>query len=78
VATIVCARCGKSAEPPAGRRIGFPAAAKERLLASICAECWQEWEGVEVKVINEYRLNFLDPQHREMLQKACFDFLGLQ
>jgi Fe-S cluster biosynthesis and repair protein YggX len=32
---------------------------------------------MEVKVINEYRLSFLDPQHREMLQRACFDFLGL-
>jgi Fe-S cluster biosynthesis and repair protein YggX len=77
VPTIVCARCKKTAEPPAARRIGFPAAVKEQLLSSICAECWQEWEGMEVKVINEYRLNFLDPQHREMLQKACFDFLGL-
>jgi len=28
-------------------------------------------------VINEYRLSFLDPQHREMLQKACLDFLKL-
>ena len=32
---------------------------------------------MEVKVINEYRLSFLDPQHREMLQKACLDFLKL-
>jgi Fe-S cluster biosynthesis and repair protein YggX len=32
---------------------------------------------MEVKVINEYRLSFLDPQHREMLQRACLDFLGL-
>ena len=24
---------------------------------------------MEVKVINEYRLNFMDPQHREMLQQ---------
>jgi len=32
---------------------------------------------MEVKVINEYRLSFLDPQHRTMLQKACFDFLNL-
>jgi Fe-S cluster biosynthesis and repair protein YggX len=30
-----------------------------------------------VKVINEYRLNFLDPEHRAMLQKACLEFLAL-
>jgi len=75
--TITCARCGRDAEPPPRHRIGFPAPAKERVLQSICAECWKEWEGVEVKVINEYRLSFLDPQHREMLQKACFDFFKL-
>lgn len=46
-------------------------------MGHVCAVCWKEWEGMEVKVINEYRLNFLDPQHREMLQKACSDFLQL-
>ena len=47
------------------------------ILSGICGACWKEWEGVEVKVINEYRLSFLDPQHREMLQQACADFLKL-
>jgi Fe-S cluster biosynthesis and repair protein YggX len=74
---ITCGRCGREAEPPPRQRIGFPGPVKDRILQSICAECWKEWEGVEVKVINEYRLSFLDPQHREMLQKACFDFLKL-
>jgi len=75
--TITCGRCGREGEPPPRHRIGFPAAAKDRVLQSICAECWKEWEGMEGKVINEYRLSFIDPQHREMLQKACFDFLKL-
>ena len=26
--------------------------------------CWKEWEGMEVKVINEYRLNFRTPAPR--------------
>jgi Fe-S cluster biosynthesis and repair protein YggX len=30
---------------------------------------------MEVKVINEYRLSFLDPEHRAFLQRACTDFL---
>jgi Fe-S cluster biosynthesis and repair protein YggX len=47
------------------------------VLGRVCAACWQEWEGMEVKVINEYRLNFMDPQHREQLQKACADFLQI-
>ena len=74
---ITCGRCGREAEPPARQRIGFAGPVRDRILQSICAECWKEWEGVEVKVINEYRLSFLDPQHREMLQKACLDYLKL-
>ena len=49
----------------------------ERVLAGICSACWKEWEGMEVKVINEYRLNFMEPAHREMLKRACLDYLGL-
>jgi Fe-S cluster biosynthesis and repair protein YggX len=74
---LTCTRCGQTGEPPAGHRVPFPGAVKDRVLGSICAACWKEWEGQEVKVINEYRLSFLDPQHREMIQRACLDFLQL-
>ena len=73
--TITCVRCGQTGDAPPAHRIGFAGPAKERVLSSICAVCWKEWEGVEVKVINEYRLNFMDPQHREMLKKAMLEFL---
>jgi Fe-S cluster biosynthesis and repair protein YggX len=73
--TLTCARCSKPGDPPPVHRIGFAGPDKERILASICASCWKEWEGAEVKVINEYRLNFMDPQHREMLKQATLDFL---
>jgi Fe-S cluster biosynthesis and repair protein YggX len=32
---------------------------------------------MEIKVINEYRLNFMEPEHRKMIQKACLEFLNL-
>jgi Fe-S cluster biosynthesis and repair protein YggX len=74
---LACIRCHKPGEPPPARRIPFPAAVKEKVLTSICASCWAEWEDMEVKVINEYRLNFLDPEHRAMLQRACLEFLNV-
>jgi Fe-S cluster biosynthesis and repair protein YggX len=74
---ITCVRCGRTADPAPAHRVPFPGPVKERVTGSVCAECWKEWEGMEVKVINEYRLSFLDPQHREMIQRACLDFLGL-
>ena len=73
--SVTCARCGRTAEPPPPSRLGHLGAAKEKILASICGDCWKEWEGVEVKVINEYRLNFIDPEHRETLKRACLDYL---
>jgi Fe-S cluster biosynthesis and repair protein YggX len=72
---ITCARCQASAEPPPAHRVPFAGGDKERVLASICGECWKLWEAMEVKVINEYRLSFLDPEHRAFLQRACTDFL---
>jgi len=75
--SLTCHRCAQPGEPPPPHRVPFAAAAREKVLASICAGCWAQWEDMEVKVINEYRLNFLDPEHRAMLQKACFDFLNL-
>jgi Fe-S cluster biosynthesis and repair protein YggX len=74
---MTCTRCGKAQDPPPVPRVPFPASVRERILAAICGDCWAEWERMEVRVVNEYRLNFLEPSHREMLRRACFDFLGL-
>ena len=74
---FVCKKCGREGEAPPAHRVPFTGQPKADILAGICADCWKDWEGMEVKVINEYRLSFLDPQHRQMLQRACFDFLGL-
>ena len=76
--SLTCERCKNPGEPPSPAKVAFMGAQKGRILSSICSACWKEWEGVEVKVINEYRLNFMDPQHREMLKKACAEFLGLE
>ena len=72
---ITCSRCGLSGDGPPAHRVPFAGPDKERILASICGECWKLWEEMEVKVINEYRLSFLDPEHRAFLQRACTDFL---
>ena len=75
---IECTRCGRTGPPAPAQRIAFMGKAKDLIAASFCAECWQEWEGVEIKVINENRLNFMDPQHREMLKRACADFFQIE
>ncbi len=74
---IPCTRCGLAGEPPPPTRVAHLGALKDAVLGGICAACWKEWEAVEVKVINEYRLNFMEPEHREMLKQACAEFLKL-
>ena len=74
---ITCSRCGRAAEPPPAQRVALTGPLKERILNGICASCWKEWEGMEVKVINEYRLNLWEPQARQLLQRTCLEFLGL-
>jgi Fe-S cluster biosynthesis and repair protein YggX len=74
---LTCERCKNPGEPPPLAKVAFMGAQKVLILSTICSTCWKEWEGVEIKVINEYRLNFMDPEHRETLKRACADFLGL-
>ena len=74
---LTCTRCGQAGQAPPPHRVPFAAPVKEKVLASICAACWKEWEEMEVKVINEYRLNYSDREHRAMIQKACLEFLNL-
>jgi Fe-S cluster biosynthesis and repair protein YggX len=70
-------RCGLAGDAPHAHRVPFPPAVRERVLGAICASCWKEWEDMEIKVINEYRLNFMEPEHRALLQKTCLEFLNL-
>jgi Fe-S cluster biosynthesis and repair protein YggX len=74
---ITCRRCGQTGDPPPAHRVAFLGPTQEQVLQGICSACWKEWEGMEVKVINEYRLNFMDPEHRETIKRACTQFLGL-
>jgi len=73
-----CTRCSKAGEAPPAHRIPFSPEIKEKVASSICADCWKEWEAMEIKVINEYRLNFGDPAHRAKLQESCLEFLNIQ
>ena len=39
--------------------------------------CWAEWLEAEVIVINELRLDFMDPRSQEILGQHMREFLGL-
>ena len=49
------------------RRRPSPARTGREIQARVCADCWAEWRRAEVMVINELRLNFMDPASQEIL-----------
>lgn len=74
-ATVKCSRCGKEA---AGvESVPYPGELGRQLRENVCADCWVEWERMEVMVINELRLNFMDPRSMELLEQHMRDFFFL-
>ncbi len=73
-ATVDCARCGRS-DAPALSRPPHPGKLGAEIQQRVCANCWAEWQKVEVMVINELRLNFMDPASQETLNRHMREFL---
>jgi len=72
---ITCSRCGQQIEamdPPP-----LPTALGREVGQRVCRACWQEWLRAQVMLINEYRLNLVDPQARRVLEEQMRAFLNL-
>jgi Fe-S cluster biosynthesis and repair protein YggX len=75
-ATVHCARCGKT-DAPALPRPPLHGDLGKELAERVCADCWSEWRRVEVMVINELRLNFMDPNAQQVLDQQMRQFFLL-
>lgn len=73
--TLQCVRCNLQKPPPPSVPWGGDLGTEIR--SKICQDCWTEWEGAEVMVINELRLNFMDPKSQEILIKHMREYLML-
>jgi Fe-S cluster biosynthesis and repair protein YggX len=73
--TITCSRCRREVEPMSEPPL--PGATGRELRERVCADCWAEWQGMEVMVINELRLNFMDPSAQATLDQQMRQFLAL-
>ncbi len=72
---VACVRCSRSAAALA--RAPYPGPLGEEIRAKVCADCWAEWQRVEIMVINDLRLDFMDPRAQETLVHHLREFLGL-
>jgi Fe-S cluster biosynthesis and repair protein YggX len=73
--TIKCVRCGQTAEPlprpPTGGKTG------QQIVENVCPQCWEEWKGQSILIINHYGLVLADPEHRAQLSRMMREFLSL-
>ena len=75
MAMVHCAKCGQEREGLANPPFGGELAKKVH--ATICKPCWAEWIGRQTMIINEYRLNVVDPKAQEALLEEMKQFLLL-
>jgi Fe-S cluster biosynthesis and repair protein YggX len=72
---VTCARCHQ--DKPGLENPPYPGDLGEEIVARVCSDCWNEWQQAEVMVINEFRLNFMDPRANEILVQHLREFLVL-
>ncbi len=72
---VHCKRCLRTASGL--QAAPFPGRLGAAILAGTCADCWAQWERQEVMVINELRLNFMDPEAQRTLHQHLREFLAL-
>lgn len=78
MAEFRCSKCGGC--PPTVEQMPLQAVQNQywdRVRAVTCGACWKEWKDMETKIINEYRLNLLERDHRAVLKRHMHDFLNL-
>ena len=73
---ITCSRCGKEKEGVA-RPAFYTGDIAAQLKAHACVDCWQEWVKMQIMIVNEYRLDLMDPKTDEFLNMQVLAFFNL-
>ena len=75
--TVNCLKMG--AELPGLEKPPFPGEIGQKIFDNISEQAWQQWHGdMQIKVINEYRLNMGEKADYEMLVQQMMMFLNLE
>lgn len=75
--TVNCKKLGK--ELPGLEKPPFPGKIGEAIFENISREAWGLWrDDMQMKVLNEYRLNMGDPDDYKVLQQQMMLFLNLE
>lgn len=72
---VKCAKLEK--ELPGLEKAPFAGEIGELIFERISAEAWRLWQDMQIKVINEYRLNMGERKDYDMLVEQMLAFLNL-
>lgn len=74
---VLCKKLQK--ELPGLEKPPFPGDVGQQIYDNVSAEAWTMWkDDIQLKIINEYRLNMGNPKDYEALMKQMMVFLGLE
>jgi Fe-S cluster biosynthesis and repair protein YggX len=74
---VFCSKFKK--ELPGLDKPPFSGAMGQRIFENVSQEAWNQWsKDVQIKVLNEYRLNMADPRDYKVLVDQMLRFLGLE
>jgi|TARA_B100001750_G_scaffold243311_1_gene258299 Fe-S cluster biosynthesis and repair protein YggX len=74
---INCVKCKMSKDPIESTI--FKGEFFEKMEKSVCNECFLEWENdMQMKVMNEFRLDLSKKEHRDFMFKKMMEFLNLE
>jgi Fe-S cluster biosynthesis and repair protein YggX len=63
-------------ERSAGSRFQlYPGELGKRIFDNISKEAWTEWQKKQVMLINEKKLNMMNLEHRQLLEKEMVSYL---
>jgi Fe-S cluster biosynthesis and repair protein YggX len=76
-------KCQRPGCPMGSRARQLPApptsdAMGKQVYEKVCADCWREWLGMGIKVINEMRLDLSDERAQQVYDNYMKEFLGLE
>lgn len=71
--TVFCQKLQKEAE---GLRFQlYPGEIGKRIYDNICQEAWTDWQKKQTMLINEHKMNMMNPDDRAVLEKSMVDYL---
>ena len=71
--TVFCQRLQKEAEGLDFQL--YPGDIGKRIFDNICKEAWAQWQSKQTMLINERKLNMMDPDHRQLLETEMVKYL---